>query len=333
MTVVSWSLCIEELGKMARQEVAVLSRDCRPPNKLAVSTKQASATAERLLQWKKRNDAKREVQARLQEDARMEEEDRLLSLSRALPVGRVQAAALRNYEAADKLRWKKLMLESIAEQQQLDEEEAECTFRPRLVARPRRLATTAGRLSNPCRPSCGAASAPKNLADQPRMRSAVLRIRGQPATGKNGDVFERLYKPQADTTAATTVHQHDRTARRISSQAEAAFIARQERDQVDRQRRRSERAAQKRYPHRPRLSRHTQEICAALREGETDELAAPRRREQKRSNATQQTRYTIPACTSNVYHMQSDFASAPFSSLIAALQQQEQRMRSMTKCA
>ncbi|ETL98137.1 hypothetical protein L917_04722 [Phytophthora nicotianae] len=67
-----------------------------------------------------------EVKARLQEDERMEEEEYFLSLSKALPVGQVQAAALRNYQAAGKLRWKKLMFQSIAEQQQLDEEMAEC---------------------------------------------------------------------------------------------------------------------------------------------------------------------------------------------------------------
>ncbi|ETM51279.1 hypothetical protein L914_04828 [Phytophthora nicotianae] len=66
-----------------------------------------------------------EVKARLQEDERMEEEEYFLSLSKALPVGQVQAAALRNYQAAGKLRWKKLMFQSIAEQQQLDEEMAE----------------------------------------------------------------------------------------------------------------------------------------------------------------------------------------------------------------
>ncbi|KAK1946140.1 hypothetical protein P3T76_003188 [Phytophthora citrophthora] len=90
-----------------------------------VTTKQASTTVARLLQWKKRNDANREVKAQLQEDKRMEEEEHFLSTIKTLPLGQVQAAVLRNYRAANTLRWKKLVLQTLAEQQQLDEEEAE----------------------------------------------------------------------------------------------------------------------------------------------------------------------------------------------------------------
>ncbi|KAL4106106.1 hypothetical protein PRIC1_004160 [Phytophthora ramorum] len=124
-------------GQMSRKLVAGSSRGNRPNREMTVAPSQASTIA-RLLQWKKHNDAKREVKARLQEDARAEEEDSFLSLAKPLPQGQVQAAAIRNFQAAGELRWKKLMLQAVREQQQLDEEEAECTFRPRLIAQPRR---------------------------------------------------------------------------------------------------------------------------------------------------------------------------------------------------
>ncbi|KAG6971035.1 hypothetical protein JG687_00002271, partial [Phytophthora cactorum] len=107
---IALQLCIEGDSQMIEQRVAGHSRGKR---------------RQMLQQWKKHNDAKREVKARLQEDERMEEEEFFLSLSKALPVGQVQAAALRNYQAAGKLRWKRLMFQSLAEQQQLDEEMTE----------------------------------------------------------------------------------------------------------------------------------------------------------------------------------------------------------------
>lgn len=97
-----------------------------------------------------------EVKARLQEDERVEEENHFLTLSKALPLDQVQAAAIRNYQAADTLRWKKLVLQSIAEQQQLDEEEAECTYRPQLIAR--RSTRSSVITCLPCRSSCAAAT-------------------------------------------------------------------------------------------------------------------------------------------------------------------------------
>ncbi|KAG6584848.1 uncharacterized protein IUM83_16612 [Phytophthora cinnamomi] len=103
----------------------------RPPKRAALTPIQVSATVDRLLQWKKRNDAKREVKAKLQEDERVEEEEYYLSLPKCLPQDRVEAAAIRNYGAAGELRWKRLMLQAVAEKQQLDEQETECIFRPR----------------------------------------------------------------------------------------------------------------------------------------------------------------------------------------------------------
>ncbi|KAF1784642.1 FAD/NAD(P)-binding domain [Phytophthora cactorum] len=253
-----------------------------------------------------------EVKARLQQDERMEEEEFFLSLSKALPVGQVQAAALRNYQAAGKLRWKRLMFQSLAEQQQLDEELTECTFRPRLVAKPRRAVC---RSSKSCRSSCAAAA---NSTNQPKVPSAR---RGKLA---GGDVFERLYNPQANAPATAIVSQHGSTAKRISSQAEAAFIARQERDQVDRQRRRSELAAQlHHFPHKPKLSKHSQEICAALRENDTDQFADHRQREQKSFTHTKHVRYTVPPCTSVVYSKQRpDHTFVPFTTIVNALKEQ-----------
>ncbi|KAG6602908.1 Zinc finger, RING-type [Phytophthora cinnamomi] len=126
-----------------------------------------------LLQWKKRNDAKREVKAKLQEDERVEEEEYYLSLPKCLPQDRVEAAAIRNYRAAGELRWKRLMLQAVAEKQQLDEQETECIFRPRT--------------------SCAASTAKVDSAELPSPR------RRRSATG---DVFERLYKPRTQTTPA-----------------------------------------------------------------------------------------------------------------------------------
>ncbi|KAG2942413.1 hypothetical protein PC115_g1435 [Phytophthora cactorum] len=296
-------LCIEGDSQMIEQRVAGHSRDRRALNKQRITSlnkqritsEQALATVTRLQQWKKHNDAKREVKARLQEDERMEEEEFFLSLSKALPVGQVQAAALRNYQAAGKLRWKRLMFQSLAEQQQLDEEMTESA----------------------------------NSTNQLKVPSAR---RGKLA---DGDVFERLYNPQANAPATTIVSQHGSTVKRISPQAEAAFIARQERDQVDRQRRRSELAAQlHHFPHKPKLSNHSQEICAALRENDTDQFADHRQREQKSFTHTKHVRYTVPPCTSVVYSKQRpDYAFVPFTTIVNALKEQEKRMKCLSKCA
>ncbi|ETL44977.1 hypothetical protein L916_04822 [Phytophthora nicotianae] len=306
---------------MAGQHVADHSRDYRRLNRQTITSKQALATVIRLQQWKKHNDAKREVKARLQEDERMEEEEYFLSLSKALPVGQVQAAALRNYQAAGKLRWKKLMFQSIAEQQQLDEEMAECTFRPRLVARPRRSVTAISRPSKARRSSCAAAAA----------NSAVSRSQSKQT---NGEVFDRLYKPQTNTSTPTHVQSWSgNKSKRISSQVEAAFMARQERDQVDRQRRLSELAAQlHHFPYKPRLSRHSQEICTALLENDTDQHACHHQREHKTLKPKNRVRYSIPPCTSVCSNKHTpDFTHVPFTTLVEELKQQEQRMRGMTK--
>ncbi|KAL3667152.1 hypothetical protein V7S43_008091 [Phytophthora oleae] len=304
------------------------SRDCQP--RKPVTAKQASATVTRLIQWKKRNDAKREVKAQLQEDERIEEEKQFLSSAKTLPLSQVQAAALRNYHAANTLRWKKLVLQSLVEQQQLDEEEAECTFQPRLVARSRRSSPSACQSEKKCtcRSSCAAAAA--NLPSQPRKLPGLLQGSRRLA---DGDVFERLYKPQAETLVTTTVYTPGSTAKRTSSRVAAAFVARQERDQEDRQRRRLKQAVQERYSHMPKLSKHSREICAALREGEAEVDGHYRRK--KHSNSTRklgrQPLYTIPACPA--VSKQSEFARSPFTSIIQALQQQEETMRSMSKCA
>ncbi|KAE9032001.1 hypothetical protein PR002_g9401 [Phytophthora rubi] len=191
--------------------------------------RQVSATVDRLLQWKKRNDAKREVRAKLQEDERVEEEEYYLSLSKALPQNRVEAAAIRNYRAAGELRWKKQMLQAIAEQQQL-EEEAECAFRPRLEARPRQSARSIETKSTCCRPSCAAAAARADLGKVPPCRYR------QAATEVKEDVFERLYKPHAESAAdvATAAPQHITVVKQISIETETAFVTRQEHDQIDR---------------------------------------------------------------------------------------------------
>ncbi|KAE9222986.1 hypothetical protein PF005_g6491 [Phytophthora fragariae] len=263
--------------------------------------RQVSATVDRLLQWKKRNDAKREVRAKLQEDERVEEEEYYLSLSKALPQNRVEAAAIRNYRAAGELRWKKQMLQAIAEQQQL-EEEAECAFRPRLEARPRQSARSIETKSTCCRPSCAAAAARADLGKVPPCRYR------QAATEVKEDVFERLYKPHAESAA-------------------------DEHDQIDRQHRRVQLAAMQRFPHKPKLSRHTQEICAAQRNHDMDKLTDHCRRHHERLDAcTRQVRYTVPPSSSGSCN-QSYVSSIPFSLLIEALDQQEQRMRFIIKCA
>ncbi|KAL4133620.1 hypothetical protein PRIC2_003937 [Phytophthora ramorum] len=310
-------------GQMSRKLVAGSSRGNRPNREMTVAPSQASTIA-RLLQWKKHNDAKREVKARLQEDARAEEEDSFLSLAKPLPQGQVQAAAIRNFQAAGELRWKKLMLQAVREQQQLDEEEAECTFRPRLIAQPRRpvrLVAPATSKLKACRPSCGASSNNSTSAPAP-----------QPFRREtDGDVFERLFRPQADAPAVTASQcAGSTTPKRISPRAEAAFIARQERDLVGRQRRRSGRAVQQRFPHKPKLSRHSQEICAALRESGTARLV--RRADHCEKRSARQVRYTVPAYPSGSL-CKSNAASAPFNSLVTALQQQEKRMRCISKCA
>jgi hypothetical protein len=174
------------------------------------------------------------VKARLQADERLQEQEYFQSLSKTLPLAQAQAAATRNYLAAGELRWKKLMLQAIAERQQVDEEEAECTFRPKLVSRPPRRATCAARASEQCRPRCASVTASKS---QPKTSSA-----GRPPhwhrraiTTKDGDVFERLYNPQACELSTTAEVPSCATEKRLSAQAEASFIARQERDQKDRQ--------------------------------------------------------------------------------------------------
>ncbi|KAL4158466.1 hypothetical protein PRNP1_004242 [Phytophthora ramorum] len=312
-----------DIGDEVSKLVAGSSRDNRPNREMTVAPSQASTIA-RLLQWKKHNDAKREVKARLQEDARAEEEDSFLSLAKPLPQGQVQAAAIRNFQAAGELRWKKLMLQAVREQQQLDEDEAECTFRPRLIAQPRRpvrLVAPASSKLKACRPSCGASSKKSTSAPAP-----------QPFRREtDGDVFERLFRPQADAPAVTASQcAGSTTPKRISPQAEAAFIARQERDLVGRQRRRSGRAVQQRFPHKPKLSRHSQEICAALRESGTARLV--RRADHCEKRSARQVRYTVPAYPSGSL-CKSNAASAPFNSLVTALQQQEKRMRCISKCA
>ncbi|KAE9020323.1 hypothetical protein PF004_g5477 [Phytophthora fragariae] len=290
--------------------------------------RQVSATVDRLLQWKKRNDAKREVRAKLQEDERVEEEEYYLSLSKALPQNRVEAAAIRNYRAAGELRWKKQMLQAIAEQQQL-EEEAECAFRPRLEARPRQSARSIETKSTCCRPSCAAAAARADLGKVPPCRYR------QAATEVKEDVFERLYKPHAESAAdvATAAPQHITVVKQISIETETAFVTRQEHDQIDRQHRRVQLAAMQRFPHKPKLSRHTQEICAAQRNHDMDKLTDHCRRHHERLDAcTRQVRYTVPPSSSGSCN-QSYVSSIPFSLLIEALDQQEQRMRFIIKCA
>lgn len=173
-----------------------------------------------------------EVRARLQEEERVEEEENYHSLLKALPLDRVEAAVIRNYQAAEELRWKKRMLQVIAEQQRLDEE-IECTFRPRLVARPRRAVRTmeaADTKPMTCRrPSCAAAA----RADSVKLPSRRHR---RAATEEKEDVFERLYVRKPHAGAATAAAQDTSTmVKQISIETEAAFVARQERDQIERQ--------------------------------------------------------------------------------------------------
>ncbi|GMF38922.1 unnamed protein product [Phytophthora fragariaefolia] len=166
------------------------------------------------------------VKAKLQENERVEKEEYYLALSKPLPQHRVEAATIRNYQVARELRWKKLVLQAIAEQQKLDAEES--IFRQQLVARPRRSVNSAKTVkSKPkfCRPSCAAARADLTKVS-PRMPRRA-------ATEETTGVFERLYKPQIPVTAAAP--QHKAVVKRISIEDEAAFVARQERDQIDRQ--------------------------------------------------------------------------------------------------
>ncbi|KAE9149676.1 hypothetical protein PF006_g5861 [Phytophthora fragariae] len=106
-----------------------------------------------------------------------------------------------------------------------------------------------------------------------------------------------------------------------------------EHDQIDRQHRRVQLAAMQRFPHKPKLSRHTQEICAAQRNHDMDKLTDHCRRHHERLDAcTRQVRYTVPPSSSGSCN-QSYVSSIPFSLLIEALDQQEQRMRFIIKCA
>ncbi|KAG1709026.1 hypothetical protein DVH05_022656 [Phytophthora capsici] len=291
------------------------SRDCQPQK--SVTTKQASATVARLLQWKKRNDANREVRTQLAEDERIEEEKQFMSSMKRLPLGQVQAAALRNYQTANRLRWKKLVLQSLAEQQHLDEEEAECTFRPRLVARPRRSSPSTCQTEKKCRSSCAAVD--NTTSNRPGLQQSSRRL-------VDGNVFERLYKPKANT-EATTVYT---PVKRTSSRVVAEFVARQERHQEDRQRRLKQAAHERyRYSHTPKLSKHSRDICAALREGGADQVDGHYRRRLNSAKALlKQPLYTIPACSSAL-SKQPEFAQTPFSLIIEALRQQEETMRAL----
>ncbi|RLN52012.1 hypothetical protein BBJ28_00016899 [Nothophytophthora sp. Chile5] len=287
------------------------------------------------------------VKARLKEDALVEEEDQFLSLTKPLSERRVQAAATRNYEVASELRWKKLMQQAIAEQRQLNEELAQCTFRPQLAARrpARAPASSSSKPIRNCRCCQREQPAMHQLAPARGGGSSGMRCGGSGPSDEASLVPRggRLCRAARERPAEPTGERmREKTRGRSFGYGcmSVCFLT----NSTWMQRKRQELAAQQRFSHTPTLSRRTQELCAVLRERSREELQDPDRNDQRhlprgRSEELKKTKLPLHKTNASINSVLPPHpsilrhASMPFDALVAALQVQEQRMRGLSKCA
>lgn len=200
-----------------------------------------------------------------QEDERIELENTFMAqATRALPREQVQVAVDRNYAVASDQSWKRLMMQTLAEQERVLSEIEVCTFRPKLVAK---APDVSSRYLLPVPQQPKQAKPPNGAV--PRPTKAAGSSRGSLS------VYERLYRESQEQPKAKDRQQRRdgrRTTKRLPAASIDTFVGRQEADQRGRQQLQAHLAAKYRYPFTPTLSPGTQQLCAALQQRSIPEI-------------------------------------------------------------
>lgn len=180
--------------------------------------------------------------------------------TKALPRERVQVAVNRNYAVASDQSWKRLMMQTLAEQERVLSEIEACTFRPKLVAK------------SPDVSSKYLLPVPKQANAKPPKASS----RQTQAGSSRGSlsVYERLYRESQEQHKLKDRQRSEgrRSTKRLPATSIDTFVGRQEADQRGRQQLKAHLAAKYRYPFTPTLSPGTRQLCVTLQQRSIPEI-------------------------------------------------------------